>query len=62
MRFFIDVGGIDPARLSAVGYGEYRPIATNETPEGRARNRRVDVVLLRSDLEASEPVSAILSP
>ncbi len=62
VRFFIDVGGIDPARLSAVGYGEYRPIATNETPEGRARNRRVDVVLLRSDLEASEPVSAILSP
>lgn len=61
VRFFIDVGGIDPSRLSAVGYGEHRPIATNATPEGRARNRRVDIVLLRSDLEASEPVSAALS-
>ncbi len=32
--------------LSAAGYAEYRPVATNTTPEGRARNRRVDVVLL----------------
>ncbi|MDA1076728.1 MAG: OmpA family protein [Proteobacteria bacterium] len=36
---------ISPTRLSAVGYGEERPIANNETDEGRQRNRRIDVVL-----------------
>ena len=35
-----------PARLSASGYAEFRPVAPNTNPEGRARNRRVDVVLL----------------
>lgn len=38
--------GIAPARLEAVGLGEYRPVATNETPEGRAQNRRIEIVLL----------------
>jgi outer membrane protein OmpA-like peptidoglycan-associated protein len=36
---------IDPSRVNAVGYGETRPIANNETEEGRARNRRIDVVI-----------------
>lgn len=36
---------IDPARLSAIGYGEYRPLADNDTPEGRARNRRVVIAI-----------------
>ncbi|MFS8572384.1 MAG: OmpA family protein [Clostridia bacterium] len=60
LRFLIQVGGLDPGRLSAVGYGEYRPIASNDTPEGRARNRRVDIVLLDHGLAAFEPVSATL--
>ncbi|MBD3165436.1 OmpA family protein [bacterium] len=38
-------GGVDPAKLSAIGYGEYRPRDTNETAEGRARNRRVEIFL-----------------
>ena len=38
--------GIDPNRLSYVGYGEERPIADNSTPEGRAENRRVEVHML----------------
>ena len=38
--------GISPERLSAAGYGGFRPIADNSTPEGRAQNRRVDVVVL----------------
>lgn len=37
---------VSPARLSAAGYAEYRPVASNTNPGGRARNRRVDVVLL----------------
>ncbi|MCX7063695.1 MAG: OmpA family protein [Proteobacteria bacterium] len=35
-------------RISALGYGETRPIANNETAEGRARNRRIDLVISRS--------------
>ncbi len=41
-RYF-QARGIAPERLSATGYGEYRPIADNATPEGRARNRRVEI-------------------
>ncbi|MDJ0498787.1 MAG: OmpA family protein [Acidimicrobiia bacterium] len=40
-QWFIGAG-IDPARVFAVGYGESRPIADNETPEGRAQNRRIE--------------------
>ena len=45
IRLLIVKYGFDPKRLSAAGYGEYRPLATNLTPEGRAMNRRVDVVI-----------------
>jgi chemotaxis protein MotB len=38
--------GVDPTRLSAAGYGEFHPIASNATAEGRARNRRVDLVVI----------------
>jgi outer membrane protein OmpA-like peptidoglycan-associated protein len=37
--------GLAPSRVSAVGYGESRPIASNETAEGRTKNRRIDIVL-----------------
>jgi outer membrane protein OmpA-like peptidoglycan-associated protein len=39
--------GVDAARIDAVGLGETAPVATNDTPEGRARNRRVEVILQR---------------
>jgi len=39
---------ISPNRLSAVGYGEYMPISENISPEGRAKNRRVDIIVLSS--------------
>lgn len=39
---------LPPQRLSAAGYAEFRPAASNETPEGRAKNRRVDIVILRA--------------
>jgi chemotaxis protein MotB len=38
--------GIAPARLSAAGYAEYHPVASNETPSGRSQNRRVDIIVL----------------
>jgi len=38
--------GISPERLSAIGYGEYHPVASNETKDGRKQNRRVEIVIL----------------
>ena len=38
--------GVDPMRITAIGMGQDFPIATNESDEGRAQNRRVDVILL----------------
>ncbi|RMG58895.1 MAG: hypothetical protein D6713_06665 [Deltaproteobacteria bacterium] len=46
LRYFIEKG-LDPYRFSVAGYGEYRPIASNDTPLGRAKNRRVEVVIRR---------------
>jgi chemotaxis protein MotB len=47
VRALID-GGVPPARLSAAGYSALHPITTNGTASGRSRNRRVEIVLLRS--------------
>jgi chemotaxis protein MotB len=44
VRLFIDNGVAEP-RLSVIGYGPNRPVASNDTPEGRARNRRVTVMI-----------------
>ncbi len=45
--FLINQGGLNPDKVSIVGYSEYRPIADNSTPEGRAQNRRVDIVIIK---------------
>jgi chemotaxis protein MotB len=54
IKQFIAQYGVSPDRLSASGYGEYYPVASNDTPEGRAKNRRVDLVVL-SPASASGP-------
>ena len=46
---FAEVGNIDPHRLSAVGYGESRPLVANTTPANRQKNRRVEILLLTED-------------
>lgn len=51
LRLILDTALIDSAKLSATGYGEYQPIAANDTEEGRAKNRRVDMVLQKLELE-----------
>jgi outer membrane protein OmpA-like peptidoglycan-associated protein len=43
---YLGAQGIDSQRLITVGYGESRPIASNDTPEGRQQNRRVEITLL----------------
>lgn len=54
LRYLVENRGLDPARFSAAGYGEYRPLLPNDTAENRARNRRVDIVLLRTDIYSGE--------
>jgi chemotaxis protein MotB len=55
LQFFIQEGGIAPDRLSAAGYGEYKPIVPNSNDRNRALNRRVDIVLLSSAYSKFEP-------
>jgi len=45
-RLFLDLKALPPDRLSTAGYAEFHPVATNVTEEGRAENRRVDLVVL----------------
>jgi len=54
------VNSIDPLRLEPVGYGEYRPVAPNDTAENKQRNRRVEIVLtaVKPPLEPAEPAKA----
>jgi chemotaxis protein MotB len=51
---------VAPARLAAIGYGEYRPNESNDTAEGRARNRRVSITIV-SPAPADVPARAIQS-
>ena len=51
LRFLAEDTGVDGERLSAVGYGEFRSIADNKTPEGRAENRRIEIVLIPIDIK-----------
>lgn len=45
-RYLQDVAKVEPMRLSAVGYGKFRPIADNNTVEGRGINRRIEIQLI----------------
>ena len=47
IRYFIEEENIPPDRLSAVGYGEYRPLYPNDTEENRAMNRRIEINIVR---------------
>lgn len=50
VRYLIEEMKLEPSRFSASGYSEYHPIAPNDTDENKAKNRRVDIVILRSEL------------
>jgi chemotaxis protein MotB len=49
-RYFIEKHGVDPARIVAVSYSSYRPIVPNVSEENRARNRRIEIVLIDRSL------------
>ncbi|SEF48066.1 chemotaxis protein MotB [Caloramator fervidus] len=46
VRFLVEKEGVNPQKILAVGAGEFRPIASNSTPEGRQRNRRVNILIV----------------
>jgi chemotaxis protein MotB len=52
VRFFLEDGKIAPVRLAAAGYGEHHPVSSNDTLEGKAQNRRVDLIVV-ADLEGA---------
>jgi chemotaxis protein MotB len=51
LRFLEEEAGVRGAQLAAVGYGPFRPIASNDTLEGRAENRRIEIVLVPADVQ-----------
>ncbi len=55
LRYLVEEGNIEGNRISSSGYSYYRPIAPNDTPENKAKNRRVDIVILQSSFEEIEP-------
>jgi chemotaxis protein MotB len=51
VKYFAEVGNVNPHRLSAVGYGESRPVVANDTASNRVKNRRVEILLITEDKE-----------
>ena len=58
VRFLTEKAGVDPRRLGAVGYGEFRPVADNSTVEGRAKNRRIAITILSEELAGADAATA----
>ncbi len=59
LRYLVEKGGVDSARVSAVGLGATKPTATNAVEEGRTRNRRVEVLLYAPKADTSEPIPEV---
>ncbi len=59
VHFLTEKAGVDPRRVGAIGYGEYRPLADNATAEGRARNRRIAITILSDELAGADAVPAL---
>ncbi len=49
VRYLIEEYNFEPQRLSSAAYGQYRPVAPNDTPEGQSKNRRVEIIILKSE-------------
>jgi chemotaxis protein MotB len=58
LLLLVNDAGFDPTRISASGYGQYRPMADNATPDGRRMNRRVDLVVVQANERVVAPVPA----
>ena len=54
VKDFLAAQGIEMNRMIAVGYGEYRPVASNDTNEGRSKNRRVEIVIAEGVVQEAQ--------
>jgi chemotaxis protein MotB len=54
VRTLIDLAGLNPLKISAIGYGEFRPKAPNTAPDNKRINRRVDIVIVKNSFNTSE--------
>jgi chemotaxis protein MotB len=52
LRYFVEVRGLNPVRFKASGYAEYKPVAANDTAENRAKNRRVQILIVTNEKES----------
>lgn len=57
---FLQENGVDATRLSGVGFGEFQPVAPNDSPEGRSQNRRIEIVL--APIEGAVPAAPAAAP
>lgn len=55
IKFMLSIDCCEPEKFSAAGYGKYRPVVDNDTPENRRINRRVEIVFIRNDVDFSDP-------
>lgn len=58
LSLLVNDAGFPPSKISVAGYGAYRPVADNATPEGRRQNRRVDIVIVEPKHKVADPQSA----
>lgn len=58
LRFLVEEAGVHPTRLAAVAHGEFQPVADNASPEGRAKNRRIAIVVLPEVFKSPEAAPA----
>ncbi len=58
---YLQDGGVDPTRISGAGHAQFQPIATNDTPDGRSLNRRIEIVLVPLEGAVAAP-SAPMQP
>lgn len=61
-RFLLEHSHLNPGHLAVAGYAEFHPVASNATAEGRAKNRRVDIVFLTAPAEDKQPAATSKTP
>ena len=57
LHYLVDEKGLDPSRFVVIGYGEYKPVASNDTTAGRQQNRRVEITILPDKLQETRDFS-----